>query len=159
MRRRPSPRGSCATARTIGIVDVARFRSIPAAQDVTMTSTPRRTNSAANSVNLGRRPGLGLDQKPCSIFLPPAACPHFILLILNHDVHARLPPPYCHKSKTDKVFGYTHLPAFYEDLRIRHGHALPLSQGLLPVAEQRRQEIAQDRARSALDFHRHRHAG
>jgi hypothetical protein len=37
--------------------------------------------------------------------------------------------------------------------------ALSLPQGLLPVAEQRRQEIAQYRARSGLDFHRHRHAG
>src|SRR5262249_19347187 len=37
--------------------------------------------------------------------------------------------------------------------------ASPLVQGLLPVADERRQEIAQDRARSGLDFHRHRHAG
>ena len=37
--------------------------------------------------------------------------------------------------------------------------ASSLAQGLLPVAEQRRQEIAQHRARSGLDFHRHRHAG
>src|SRR5262245_64955161 len=37
--------------------------------------------------------------------------------------------------------------------------ASSLAQGLLPVAEQRRQEIAQHRARSGLDFHRHSHAG
>ena len=36
---------------------------------------------------------------------------------------------------------------------------LSLAQGLLPVAEQRRQEIAQHRARSGLDFHCRRHAG
>ena len=37
--------------------------------------------------------------------------------------------------------------------------ASALAQGLLAVAQQRRQEIAQDPARPGLDFHRRRHAG
>src|SRR5262249_5823792 len=46
----------------------------------------------------------------------------------------------------------------------RHCFAYPprasaLVQGLLPVADERRQEIAQDRAGPGLDFPRHRHAG
>src|SRR5216683_6971260 len=37
--------------------------------------------------------------------------------------------------------------------------ALPLAQDLVPVAQQRRQEVAQDRPRAGLDFDRYRHAG
>jgi hypothetical protein len=45
----PVPTGSLASANTMGIVDVVRFTSASAAPDVTMTSTLRRTNSAAIS--------------------------------------------------------------------------------------------------------------
>src|SRR5262245_8084811 len=38
-------------------------------------------------------------------------------------------------------------------------YASTFAQGFLPIAEKRRQEIAEDTARSRLDFHRHRHAG
>jgi len=45
----PVPTGSLASANRMGIVDVVRFTSASAAPDVTMTSTLRRTNSAAIS--------------------------------------------------------------------------------------------------------------
>ena len=53
---KPSPTGSFATTRIIGVVDVARFASMAAAPEVTMTSTLSRTNSAAISAKRVRRP-------------------------------------------------------------------------------------------------------
>jgi hypothetical protein len=53
---KPSPTGSVATARTIGIVDVTCFAAYPALAAVTMTSTLSRTNSAANSAKRSLRP-------------------------------------------------------------------------------------------------------
>jgi Amidase len=43
--------------------------------------------------------------------------------------------------------------------KVREIGASPFAQGLLPIAQQRRQQITQDHARPGLDFHRHRHAG
>jgi hypothetical protein len=42
----------------------------------------------------------------------------------------------------------------------RHPHLFysPLAHGFLPIAKQRRQEIAQDHPRSGLDLYYHRHA-
>jgi hypothetical protein len=47
----------------------------------------------------------------------------------------------------------------YHARKIRKIGASPLAQGLLPVAQQRREKIAQDHARPGLDLHRHCHAG
>ena len=53
---RPVPSGSCASAKTIGMTDVACFAARTALPDVTMTSTFKRTNSAAISANRSLRP-------------------------------------------------------------------------------------------------------
>jgi hypothetical protein len=47
---KPAPSGSFAAENTIGMTDVACFAAGTAAPDVKMTSTLRRTNSAAISV-------------------------------------------------------------------------------------------------------------
>ena len=48
---KPPPTGSCATAKTMGMTVVARFTVGTAVPNVTMTSTLRRTNSAATSAS------------------------------------------------------------------------------------------------------------
>ena len=53
---RPAPTGSFATAKTIGMTDVACFAAATARPAVTMTSTFRRTNSAAISAKRSARP-------------------------------------------------------------------------------------------------------
>src|SRR5262245_19299228 len=69
---RPVPTGSPAVANTIGMTDVACFAAtVGGVEDVTMTSTFSRTNSAAISANCSVRPSA--QRKWVGTTLDPAA--------------------------------------------------------------------------------------
>src|SRR5215467_2136648 len=69
---RPPPTGSSATAKTMGMTDVACFNVATAGPFVTMTSTLSRTNSAAISATRSERPS---DQRYSIAMVRPSIQP------------------------------------------------------------------------------------